>query len=161
MTQSHTCPLCGYRFTDSAMSACATCPLNAGCKLICCPNCGYQQPDLKTSRLARWLGRWFKTERPQAPVVACELSAICTLAECDPHQPACIRAFRPGISAPRRESLNAFGLLPGRPVMVLQQSPLTVVQVGAAELALETDLASLIEVDRGPAASDPTSLSED
>lgn len=148
MPPLHSCPLCGHRFAKSGASACTSCPLNGGCNLICCPNCGYQQPDVRTSRLARWLNRWFKVQYPQPSAADCNLAPICTLAQCDPHQPACIRALSPAMPDTRRETLHAHGLLPGRAVTVIQQNPVTIVRIGAAELALEQDLAGLIEVDR-------------
>ncbi|HBC46118.1 MAG TPA: hypothetical protein DEO84_06160 [candidate division Zixibacteria bacterium] len=35
------CPVCGYRFDESARSSCATCPVGPKCNMICCPNCHY------------------------------------------------------------------------------------------------------------------------
>jgi hypothetical protein len=37
-----TCPLCGHRFDEGALSACSSCPMSRECATICCPNCGYQ-----------------------------------------------------------------------------------------------------------------------
>jgi hypothetical protein len=47
-----TCALCGLKFTEAqaAASACAACPLHHGCKLVCCPRCGYEFP-----RVPLWL----------------------------------------------------------------------------------------------------------
>ncbi|MBI3159111.1 MAG: ferrous iron transport protein A [Chloroflexi bacterium] len=143
-----TCPLCGVEFQAGDPSACAACPLASDCRLVCCPNCGYQQPDPAGSRLARWAARWFERgDGPAPPPAACELAPFCTLADCQPNQPACIRAFHPELSSARRELLHAHGLAPGRTVTVLQQKPVTVVQIGAAELALETGLAGMIEIE--------------
>jgi len=50
-----------------------------------------------------------------------------------------------------REQLLAYGLAPGRPLTVLQQSPLTLVLCEHVELALETVVAELLWV-RAPAA---------
>jgi Fe2+ transport system protein FeoA len=42
--------------------------------------------------------------------------------------------------------LQAFGVVPGHRVRVLQHSPVTVVKIDYTELALENDMARLIQV---------------
>jgi hypothetical protein len=57
------CPLCGGRFSHG-LQVCGACPLNAGCALVRCPNCGYQFP--RTSSLVEWgrrLARRFAERR--------------------------------------------------------------------------------------------------
>lgn len=54
------CALCGTRYSEAEGRVChAGCPLERGCQLLGCPNCGYETPA--PSRLTRWLGRWFGT----------------------------------------------------------------------------------------------------
>lgn len=48
------CPLCAARFSHGAL-ACGGCPLNLGCDVVKCPNCGYQFP--RTSRIVTWARR--------------------------------------------------------------------------------------------------------
>jgi hypothetical protein len=48
------CPLCGSRFTHG-QQACPSCPVNAGCSLVTCPNCSYSFP--RSSRLVDWAKR--------------------------------------------------------------------------------------------------------
>lgn len=36
------CALCGFEFSPEENIACVSCPLKRNCKVICCPNCGYQ-----------------------------------------------------------------------------------------------------------------------
>jgi predicted amidophosphoribosyltransferase len=43
-----TCALCGNRFTHAGL-VCGTCPMQTGCALVRCPNCGFQFP--RTSRI--------------------------------------------------------------------------------------------------------------
>jgi hypothetical protein len=43
------CALCGYEFDSTALSCHSSCPLAAGCNIVCCPNCGYQTVDEKRS----------------------------------------------------------------------------------------------------------------
>ena len=52
-----------------------------------------------------------------------------------------------GMPFPQQESLHAYGMVQGNWVRVLQQSPVTVVEIENTELALESSLASLIQVD--------------
>ncbi len=39
------CSLCGFKFSqDEVETICKGCPLAKGCKLVRCPNCGYETP---------------------------------------------------------------------------------------------------------------------
>jgi hypothetical protein len=49
-----TCALCGGRFTHGE-KVCGSCPLNRGCEVVRCPNCGYQFP--RESVIVRWVTR--------------------------------------------------------------------------------------------------------
>lgn len=55
----HSCTLCGARFLEGA-PACPGCPLAVGCRLVCCPHCGYQFPESSAiaGRVSRWAGRF-------------------------------------------------------------------------------------------------------
>lgn len=60
------CGLCGHAYSESAHSGCQSCPMNDGCLMTCCPNCGYSAPDPRNSKLlaaARGLGRFAKRGR--------------------------------------------------------------------------------------------------
>ena len=64
------CPLCGFKFDETALTCTAACPMAAvqGCNLLCCPNCGYQMVDERKSGLAQFLRRVLKAvEREQRP----------------------------------------------------------------------------------------------
>jgi hypothetical protein len=52
-----TCPLCGYRYDPAALNCHAACPLAAGCRVLCCPHCGYQTVDERRSLIAQLLER--------------------------------------------------------------------------------------------------------
>lgn len=71
----------------------------------------------------------------------------CTLADLPVGSCRRVAGFYPALSAERRAQLRAYGLLPGSCVHVLQQQPVTVVQIGHTELALEADLASQVCVE--------------
>jgi len=36
-----TCPICGGVLREH-VSGCSTCPMNSGCEMVCCENCGYE-----------------------------------------------------------------------------------------------------------------------
>lgn len=52
------CTMCGHDFDPAAHVACQSCPLQKGCSLVCCPQCGYEMINLDRSFLARLFGRW-------------------------------------------------------------------------------------------------------
>ena len=45
------CGLCGHSYSESASTGCEGCPLNDGCLMTCCPNCGHSAPDPANSKL--------------------------------------------------------------------------------------------------------------
>lgn len=51
-----TCTMCGLRFDPTEQIACQGCPVQGGCQLICCPDCGFETVDPSRSRLARLAG---------------------------------------------------------------------------------------------------------
>jgi hypothetical protein len=63
------CPICGHRFDPELHMACRTCPLQRGCKLVCCPVCGYETVNAEDSTLARlakrFIERW--SDKPAGP----------------------------------------------------------------------------------------------
>jgi len=81
----------------------------------------------------------------------------CTLMDIPPGMQTKILGFSPGIPKGRQAHLQSYGLTPGSSVRVIQQSPITVVQVEHLELALEHALAQKIRV----AAVNENNQSED
>lgn len=51
------CGICGLRFDPAAHIACAGCPIQKSCQLICCPRCGFETVDPGRSTLARLVNR--------------------------------------------------------------------------------------------------------
>jgi hypothetical protein len=35
------CPVCGGELRET-VSGCSRCPMNGGCDMVCCDNCGYE-----------------------------------------------------------------------------------------------------------------------
>ncbi len=57
------CGLCGREFRkEEALTACVSCPFHKGCKLIKCPNCGYEFPR-EPGWLKKLLGRGEKNAK--------------------------------------------------------------------------------------------------
>jgi hypothetical protein len=40
-----TCPLCGTGFDASGQGCRPSCPMAKGCRVVCCPSCGYSFPQ--------------------------------------------------------------------------------------------------------------------
>jgi hypothetical protein len=54
------CGLCGNRFTHGGL-VCGTCPMETGCALVRCPNCGFQFPrSSSVVDFFRRLTAWFR-----------------------------------------------------------------------------------------------------
>ena len=77
-----------------------------------------------------------------------------TLAQIQPGERARVLAFSPWLPQNRKAHLQAYGVVPGYWVSVLQQNPVTVVQVEHTELALENELAEGIRVEREQQSAD-------
>jgi hypothetical protein len=39
------CPLCGDRFDSEGQGCRPSCPMARGCRVVCCPSCGYSFPQ--------------------------------------------------------------------------------------------------------------------
>ena len=70
-----------------------------------------------------------------------------TLADAPVGCRVCVRGFSSGLSSERRDCLQAYGLVPGYCVRILQHFPVTIVQVENMELALEDNLARYVQVE--------------
>jgi len=54
------CSLCGYIFKENeAARSCSGCSLIKGCKLVKCPNCGFEMPPEP-----KWAGLLKKRRKP-------------------------------------------------------------------------------------------------
>ncbi len=62
------CPLCGTVFDAEGQGCRPSCPLAKGCRVICCPSCGYSFPQESgvAGGLRRLLDR-LKERRAHAP----------------------------------------------------------------------------------------------
>lgn len=69
-----------------------------------------------------------------------------TLLDVLPGERALLMGFSPGLPREHLAHLQAYGLVPGRTVRVLQHAPVTVVEVEHCEIALEAEMACQIHV---------------
>ena len=130
-----TCPLCGHRFDAAGHAACKSCPVQSGCELVCCPECGYQMVNPGKSLFGRLALALFKASRPTGGAQSLAGEGF-TLADVPPGWQAKVVGFADGVSPDRRARLQAYGLIPDYWVRVVQHSPVTVVRLDNTELAL-------------------------
>ncbi len=142
--ETFTCPMCGFLYNPQDQSACPSCPLHQNCTMVCCPACGHTTIDPAQSTLARWATRLLKPERHDAKPPPKDRT---TLLDIRPGGQARVVEFL-SLSAVQVENLQAYGLAPGHLLQVLQHAPVTVIQIGNTELALEAELASQVEVEQ-------------
>jgi hypothetical protein len=45
VARQETCPLCATRFDAEGQGCRPSCPMARGCKVLCCPSCGYGFPQ--------------------------------------------------------------------------------------------------------------------
>jgi Fe2+ transport system protein FeoA len=136
------CMVCGFGFDPLLNPGCDNCPVHSGCTTACCPNCGATNINPAASRLARWVEKLFSR-----PVKTTQTDpAGMTLDLVPEGKTARILRFGP-IGVEQGRHLQAYGLLPGRAVLVLAHKPLTILQIEQTELALETSVAHAIFVD--------------
>ncbi len=157
MSTSLACPMCGFHYIPEAHASCDGCPIQKGCTMVCCPSCGYQTINPASSSVVRMAaaGRsgWQRLRKrlrkngvaqasPDNRGQADELILTSVL----PGREACVAGFSPGISPERKARLQAYGLVTGQVVRVVQHNPVTVVVIEHLELAMETDLARTVLV---------------
>jgi Fe2+ transport system protein FeoA len=133
------CSLCGFEF-EKAQSTCATsCMLARYCKLVRCPNCGYEFPEpLQSTWWQKLFGR-----KPLAPPGR-ELMSLDEVEDGATVELVCLN----GSPATRRSALAVYGLVPGCRLSLTQKRPSYVIRVGETELAFESNIAREIFVKR-------------
>ena len=130
-----TCAMCGTKFDPATNPACGACPLHGGCATVCCPSCGYSTINPEQSKLVKMFAVLFSKKAVEtAPTNR-------TLADIRPGEQTKVAGFSARLSPARLAHLRAYGLVEGYPIRVVQQKPVTVVQVDFVELALEEALA--------------------
>ncbi len=144
------CPLCGYEFDESAMQCHASCPMNAGCAMLCCPQCGYQMVDETKTRAAGWLRRLLsgrqKASAPQAESAVRPVAAapgVRRVSDLKPGQSGEVVAIETR-QASRLDRLSALGVVPGSAVVLLQRAPAYILRVGETELTVDEQIAQEI-----------------
>ncbi len=143
------CPLCGYEFDENSMQCHTSCPMNAGCSMMCCPQCGYQMVDETKTRAAGWLRRLLsgRQKANAAPIALSAESAMAPgvrrLTELKLGQSGEVVAIETR-QASRLDRLSALGVVPGSAVMLLQRAPAFILRVGETELTVDEQIAQEI-----------------
>jgi Fe2+ transport system protein FeoA len=142
MSSTINCLVCGFKFDPAKNPGCASCPVHSGCTTACCPNCGATNINPQGSRLARWVEKLFATSGKSVAQDPAGLTLDLV------PEGKTVRILRFGsIGAEQGRHLQAYGLLPGRAVLVLSHSPMTILQIEQTELALESAVAHSVFVD--------------
>lgn len=141
------CSMCGYDFDADGQAACQSCPLHQGCTMVCCPACGYTTIDHTQSGLVRRISKLWQRRKGHTR----RNGLYPTLEQISPGTRAKVFAFHE-MEKRQIENLQAFGLSPGQWVRVIQHAPVTVVEVGNTELALEGELAGQVIMADDPEA---------
>lgn len=142
MAEYLTCPFCGFEFEKADTLCTHGCPMGPWCALIRCPSCQYEFPE--KPQAVTWLGRLFGKQRRAEGDMP---DAVTSVKELKSGQKASVLCLGGG-STSRRSSLAVFGLVPGAELTVIQQQPACVVRIGETELALDSDIARGIMVER-------------
>jgi Fe2+ transport system protein FeoA len=134
------CPLCGFEFEKRDTPCQRGCPLGKFCKLVCCPNCRYEFPEIPHG--LSFVQRLIHPGRKPAPDR--QLVSLHELEEGEHSELVCLNCSQ----ASRRNALAVYGLTPGSRLILQQKRPTFVVRVGETELALESSIAREILVRR-------------
>jgi len=126
------CSLCGFEFEKDDASCHTSCALSKYCKLIRCPNCGYEFPE--PSPMPAWLQKLMgrPTEVPPRTLMRLDEGSEGTTYEL-----VCLN----GSHASRRTALAVYGLVPGCRLSLTQKRPSFIIRVGETELAFEGNIA--------------------
>ena len=161
-TTTITCMMCGAIYNPKqseacAAQACTSCPINQGCSLVRCPRCGFESIDPSRSKLVRLFSRWggyYQNKRPfhwrnrGSEKRADAGNSKHQLSDLPPGSRSYISGFQSHLSPENKARLQAYGLTPGQEILVLQQSPVTIVLIEHLELALENEMARSVLVSR-------------
>ena len=136
------CALCGFEFEREGASCATSCLLAKHCKLVRCPNCGYEFPEPSTAPgwMQKLMGRKAATTAP--PAAARELMSLDEGREGATYELVCLD----GSHESRRTALAVYGLVPGCRLSLARKRPSYVVRVGETELAFEGSIARQIFV---------------
>jgi len=141
------CSFCGYEFNEANAAGCKSCPLQANCGKIKCPNCGFEMPQ------ENLVWKWFRRRRGGAGAGKRhgQHKKVCpegmTLSQLEPGKEAVVSH----IDTRNKSTLNklmALGILPGVRVIMIQKFPTYVFQVGNTRVTADEQLVNTIMVQR-------------
>ncbi len=138
------CSLCGLNYDEqTAQASCQSCPVTKGCRLVRCPNCGYETPPEP---------RWLKTVLGTMSSLLKGRGAInCAPTDNSPfsliylplHQTAEVTSLQTRDSK-KLQKLIAIGVFPGMKLALIQKFPSYVFQIGHSQFVIDHQLAESI-----------------
>jgi len=142
MAEYLNCPLCGFEFEKLDTLCSHGCPLGGSCNFIRCPGCQYE--FLEKPRKVSWLERLLGREHvEQAPLP----QGVVPLKELKRGEQARVICLG-GDNGSRHNNLAVFGLTADAEITLIQQNPSCVLRVGETELAVDSEIAKEILVER-------------
>jgi Fe2+ transport system protein FeoA len=136
------CSLCGFEFQKEQTTCATSCALARYCRLVRCPNCGYEFPE---PMQLTWWQKLFG-HRPAAPPGR-ELLSLDEIEDGETVELVCLN----GSPVSRRNALAVYGLVPGCRLTLTQKRPSYIIRVGETELAFESNIAREVFVKRSSA----------
>ena len=94
-----------------------------------------------------WPGKRMRGRTPAGTLPGFGRTEARSLMDVPPGNRAKVLSFSPNLAMERKAHLQAYGILPGHWVKVLQHSPVIVIQIDHTEVAMETGLAGEIHVE--------------
>lgn len=127
------CALCGFCYSEQeAQKSCSHCLVTKGCKLVRCPNCGFETPPEP-----RWLtyirDRFSRSHFLLTDLETNRESEIVSIQTRDPK---------------KLQKLIALGLFPGVKLTLIQKFPSYTFQMGHSQFVVDRELAECICVGR-------------
>jgi Fe2+ transport system protein FeoA len=128
------CSLCGFEFEKEGANCHTGCVLAKHCKLVRCPNCGYEFPE---PTAPNWLQKLMGKRADTTLVPAPEMMSLVEASEGLSYELVCLN----GSHTSRKTALAVYGLVPGCRLSLTQKRPSFIVRVGETELAFEGNVA--------------------
>ena len=135
------CPLCGFEFEHDDTLCQHGCPMRTHCGLIRCPSCDYEFPA-KPGAVSWFLRKLRRRGKPELD----SCGDFRTVGDLIPGETSEVVSLEN--QAASKNTLAAFGLVPGSEVTLVQHRPACVVKVGETEIALDPEVAREIVVRR-------------
>lgn len=141
------CGLCGFRYDEKeAQKSCQSCPVTKGCRLIRCPNCGFEtppEPKWLTYIRDLYIRDRFSFFQGEMNGKKENRSHFFFLIHLPLHQIAEVTAIQ--TSDPKKlQKLIAIGVFPGMKLSLIQKFPSYTFQMGHSQFVIDRPLAECV-----------------